>query len=71
VVNAIRAEFRLADGLIADHVDDFDFRTWAKQALGPMGNLVAILPPLRNKARAQARDQLDRFIAAEKDEGPA
>ena len=41
------------DGLIADHVDDFDFRRWAEQALGPMGHLVAVLPPLRSKARAK------------------
>ena len=37
VVNDIQATFRFAaDGLIADHVDEFDFRNWAKQALGPM-----------------------------------
>jgi SnoaL-like domain len=65
VVNDIRAKFRFADGLIADHIDDFDFRNWAKQALGPMGNLVAVLPPLRKKAHAQARGQLDEFIAGE------
>jgi ketosteroid isomerase-like protein len=68
VVNDIQAKFRFADGLIADHVDDFDFRNWAKQALGPTGNLVAVLPPLRKKAHAQARGQLEEFIATEKDE---
>jgi len=62
VVNDIQASFRFAaDGRIADHVDDFDFRNWAKQALGPMGNLVAVLPPLRSKARAQALGQLEAF----------
>ncbi len=62
VVNDIQASFRFAaDGKIADHVDDFDFRRWAKQALGPMGNLVALLPPLRSKARAKALDQLEAF----------
>jgi ketosteroid isomerase-like protein len=71
VVNDIRARFRFADGLIADHLDDFDFRDWAKQALGPMGNLVAVLPPLRKKAHAQARAQLDEFIAAESAGNPA
>jgi ketosteroid isomerase-like protein len=70
VVNDIQASFRFADGLIADHVDDFDFRNWAKQALGPTGNLVAVLPPLRKKAGAQARGQLDAFIASEQDAGP-
>jgi ketosteroid isomerase-like protein len=62
VVNDIRASFRFDDnGLIADHVDDFDFRNWAKQALGPSGHLVALLPPLHSKARAKALDQLATF----------
>jgi ketosteroid isomerase-like protein len=71
VVNDIRARFRFADGLIADHVDDFNFRNWAKQALGPTGHLVALLPPLRTKAHSQARGQLDEFIVSEKDQGSA
>jgi ketosteroid isomerase-like protein len=61
VVNDIQASFHFADGLIADHVDEFDFRNWAKQALGPSGHLVALLPPLRSKARAKALDQLATF----------
>lgn len=61
VVNDIQARFRFADGLIADHVDEFDFRRWAKQALGPSGNLVALLSPLRSKARTKALDQLATF----------
>ena len=66
VVNDIRASFRFADGRIADHVDDFDFRRWAGQALGPVGNLVAVLPPLRTKARQKARGQLEEYMAAER-----
>ncbi|HET9197788.1 MAG TPA: nuclear transport factor 2 family protein [Solirubrobacterales bacterium] len=62
VVNDIRARFRFAeDGRIVDHVDEFDFRRWAKQALGPSGHLVALLPPLRSKARAKALDQLAAY----------
>jgi len=62
VVNDIQASFRFdADGRIADHVDEFDFRRWARQALGPSGNLIALLPPLRAKARAKALDQLAAF----------
>src|SRR5215218_9300963 len=62
VVNDVQAYFRFAaDGRIADHVDDFDFRRWAKQALGAKGALVAFLPPLRAKARAQAIGQLEGF----------
>ncbi len=63
VVNDIDAGFRFEDGLIAEHDDDFDFRKWARQALGPVGLLVATLPPLRAKARKQARDQLDEYMA--------
>jgi len=62
VVNDVQARFRFAaDGRIADHVDEFDFRNWAKQALGPSGHLVALLPPLRSKARAKALDQLAAY----------
>jgi ketosteroid isomerase-like protein len=62
VVNDIRAAFLFTrEGLISDHVDDFDFRAWARQALGPSGNLVALLPPLRKKARARALGQLAAF----------
>lgn len=61
VVNDIQAKLRFKDGLIDDHVDDFDFRNWAKQALGPSGHLVALLPPLRKKARAKALEQLEQF----------
>jgi hypothetical protein len=62
VVNDIRASFRFDEsGLIVDHIDDFHFRHWARQALGPSGTLVALLPPLRAKARAKALDQLAAF----------
>jgi ketosteroid isomerase-like protein len=62
VENDIHARFAFDEaGLITDHVDDFDFRRWAAQALGPKGHLVALLPPLRAKARAQALSQLSAF----------
>ena len=62
VENDIQARFKFdQDGLITDHVDDFDFRKWASQALGPKGHLVALLPPLRSKARAQALPQLATY----------
>jgi ketosteroid isomerase-like protein len=62
VENDIHARFHFDDaGLITDHVDDFDFHKWASQALGPKGHLVALLSPLRAKARAQALAQLDAY----------
>ena len=70
VVNDIEARFRFADGLIAEHVDDFDFRRWARQALGPAGALVATLPPLRARVRARARTQLEQFMREEAEAAP-
>jgi ketosteroid isomerase-like protein len=61
VVNDIQARFRFEDGLITDHVDEFAFRRWAGQALGPSGHVIALLPPLRGKVRAKALDQLEQF----------
>jgi ketosteroid isomerase-like protein len=58
VVNDIRASFRFADGLIADHRDDFDFTKWARQAIGPLG----WLPPVRAQVRKKARAGLDEFM---------
>src|SRR6185437_13291157 len=51
VVNDVRASMRFADGLIADHVDDFDFHRWARQALGTSGLLLGWTPWLRNAVR--------------------
>ena len=65
VVNDVRATFRFSNGLIADHVDEFDFRRWARQALGIQGVLVALVPPLRAKVRSRARAQLEEFMASE------
>jgi ketosteroid isomerase-like protein len=60
VVNDIQASFRFdPNGQIVDHIDEFDLRKWAKQALGPSGHLIALLPPLRAKARAKALSQLE------------
>jgi len=65
VVNDIQATFGFEGGLIAAHIDEFSFRRWARQALGLSGNLVALLPPLRAKAHAKARSQLDEFMRDE------
>src|SRR6185312_10720528 len=46
---------------VENDIHAFDFRKWAGQALGPKGHLVALLPPLRGKARAQALAQLTTF----------
>ena len=63
VVNDIQASFRFADGLIADHIDDFDFHRWARQALGTSGLLLGWTPFLRKAVRRRARAGLDAYLA--------
>lgn len=63
VHNVIRAEFVFRDGLIAEHLDDFDFLRWARQALGPAGLLLGWTGYLRRKVQAQARRSLDAYLA--------
>jgi ketosteroid isomerase-like protein len=69
VVNDVQARFRFRDGLIADHNDSFNFLAWARQALGRGGVAVALLPPLRVRARRTALRQLADFMSRERDAG--
>jgi ketosteroid isomerase-like protein len=64
VTNYVRARFRFASGLIAEHDDVFSFPTWARQALGTPGLLLGWTPPLRASVRRRARGNLERFMAA-------
>jgi ketosteroid isomerase-like protein len=65
VVNDVHATLRFGDGLIGEHVDDFDFHRWARQALGPSGLLLGWTPVLRSAVRRKARAGLDEFMARE------
>jgi ketosteroid isomerase-like protein len=65
VVNDVHASMRLRDGLIAEHIDDFDFHRWARQALGPSGLLLGWTPLLRSAVRRKARAGLDEYLARE------
>jgi ketosteroid isomerase-like protein len=65
VVNDVHASLGFDDGLIADHVDDFDFHRWSRQALGPSGLLLGWTPLLRSAVRRKARAGLDEFMARE------
>jgi ketosteroid isomerase-like protein len=65
VVNDIRASFRFADGLIAEHHDRFDWWRWARQALGPTGRLLGWNPLFQNAARNRARATLAEFRGRE------
>ena len=61
VHNIIHARFRFADDLIIEHIDDFDFWRWSRQALGPAGLLLGWSPMLKRKVRSQAALALERF----------
>jgi ketosteroid isomerase-like protein len=63
VVNDVRASFRFADGLIAEHDDRFSFHRWSRQALGAPGLLLGWTPLLRAATQRQARASLDTFMA--------
>jgi ketosteroid isomerase-like protein len=71
VVNDVRAAFRFANGQIAEHVDEFGFHRWARQALGTPGLLLGWTPMLRATVRKRARAALDEFMAAEADRRPS
>jgi ketosteroid isomerase-like protein len=64
VVNDVKAHFRFADGLIVDHMDDFNFHRWAGQALGASGKLLGWTPIIRGAVQKKAKAGLDQYIAA-------
>lgn len=64
VHNIIDAEFEFdGNGLIRRHHDRFDFWRWSRQALGLPGQLLGWSAFLRNKVRAQAASNLQRYAA--------
>ena len=66
MVNDVRATFRIADGLIVDHVDRFSFWKWSRQALGHQGTAARLDAVPAQEGRRTARAGLDKFIAKER-----
>lgn len=62
VVNDVRARFETRDDLIVEHIDEFSFWKWSRQALGPAGLALGWTPLLRSRVRATARKGLDQFM---------
>ena len=63
VVNDVHARFRFAAGLIVEHVDEFSFFGWSRQALGPLGLALGWTPLLPILVRRRTRGRLDAFRA--------
>ena len=63
VVNDVRSEMRFDDaGLIVQQRDEFDFWRWSRQALGPLGVLLAgWTPVVKHSVRDKARGGLAAF----------
>jgi ketosteroid isomerase-like protein len=61
VVNDVRATFRFAGGLIAEHRDEFSFHRWSRQALGAPGLLLGWTPLLKAPVRRRAAASLASF----------
>ena len=61
VHNVIDGTFTFRDGLIATHVDRFDFYRWSRQALGLPGLLLGWTPFIQERIRQQAAEGLRRW----------
>lgn len=66
VTNRIDASFTFENGKIVSHTDDFDFYTWAKQALGTTGILLGWTAFMKNKVQKTAIESLNTFMNKEK-----
>lgn len=63
VHNVINSRFTFdPQGLIRTQHDAFDFWAWSRQALGAPGLLLGWTPFLRNKVRAQAAANLQKYL---------
>lgn len=62
VINKIDASFEFENGKIVKHTDDFNFYTWAKQALGTTGLLLGWTGFLKNKIQTTATQNLEKFM---------
>lgn len=54
VTNEVDAVFGFEDGLIIDHLDQFNFWRWSRQALGVPGLLLGWTPFLKKKVQKQS-----------------
>jgi hypothetical protein len=63
VVNKGKAYFKLSEGKISEHQDDFSLWKWSSQALGMPGILLGWTPVLQKKIRKKAKKSLEKFMS--------
>jgi ketosteroid isomerase-like protein len=61
VHNVIEARFKLQNGLIIEHHDEFNLHRWARQALGFTGLLLGGTHFFKNKLQKQTCDLLTQY----------
>lgn len=71
VRNSVDARFVVRDGLIAEHVDTFDFYRWSGQALGIVGWLFGWTALFHDKMTQASRAQLHEWQAEQERGGTA
>eukprot|EP00924_Labyrinthula_sp_SR-Ha-C_P002263 snap_masked-scaffold_19-processed-gene-5.18-mRNA-1 protein AED:1.00 eAED:1.00 QI:0/-1/0/0/-1/1/1/0/160 len=64
VHNVVNATFKFdEEGKITEHIDSFDFKAWARQALGFAGKLLGGFDFFKTKVQKGAKEGLDIYIA--------
>lgn len=66
VENRIHATLKIQDGKISEHVDQFDFWRWSRQALGISGMLLGWSGFFHRQVTATARQGLEKFKGSKK-----
>ena len=64
VINHIKAHMRIQEGKITEHTDQFDIWKWSRQELGLPGLLLGWSGFMKNKIRAAAHTNLEKFMAS-------
>ncbi|MBO6585734.1 MAG: nuclear transport factor 2 family protein [Gracilimonas sp.] len=65
VHNKITAHFEFQDGLIAGHLDEFNFWKWSAMALGVPGYILGWSPFLQKKVQGEAMKNLRLFRSSQ------
>ena len=68
VHNEIDAEFKIKDGKIIEHIDRFNLKKWAAQAMGFKGSILGGTGYFKRKLQFRTRRMLEHYIEKHKSE---